>query len=101
MLRFFKLLVLRDLKDRYPNKLSFLTEFIALVGPLIVFWYSAEAFSPTFKTGFEQFGHPFFTFLVIGELTTALPAMIALAVSRAVRRTLLEGTLEHFILSGH
>lgn len=92
MLQLFRISVLKEYRNKYPSKWTWLGQIISEMALLFVYWYTAKAFVPNL----EVFKTPtnYFSFIVIGEMTLFLPALFMTAFARILRAEVQQGTLE-------
>lgn len=69
---------------------------LAMFLSLLVYWYTAKAFGSCFGDNFTQ-KTDYFTYVVIGEVFLAIPHILFISVSRAVRTAIGDGSLEIYL----
>jgi ABC-2 type transport system permease protein len=97
-MRSLMLVVRRDLKDRYPSAWAAVGEALAVLLSLGIYWYTARAFFSDHWAaqglGVEGVGPDYFAYLVVGEATLFIPLVLFDGISRALKASASEGTLE-------
>lgn len=87
-----RLMLRRELRDRYPSMAALGGELLGLTASLLVYWYTARAFAPTFESGIS--GTSYFEFLILGETALFAPLALFSGTARSFRTTLANGTFE-------
>ncbi|MBT4761628.1 MAG: hypothetical protein HOO06_08035 [Bdellovibrionaceae bacterium] len=90
---------LKELKNNFFSKWSYLTFILADLGSLFVYFYTAKAFIP--KSDFSaQVGGDYFSFIVLGELTLLIPVTLLSLYSQQIKQCYFNGTLDLLRVSG-
>ena len=90
--------ICREFKNKFPYKTSLLFRTMGIFVLLNIYWFTAKAFVPE-SSLVELKGTNYFVFILVGELTLSVPAVLLSSFSRSIRQNLLEGTFEQLSLS--
>lgn len=88
----FKLALLQELRTRYPSWWVAPGLLFGEGAMLMIYWFTSQAFAPRI----DGVGD-YFTFIVVGELTLALPAFLVVSYPRYLKLLTQENTLEHIL----
>ncbi len=69
--------------DTYPSKWAFIGEFLGIFISVIIYYFTAKAFAPNLNSNMNFYKMDYFSFVLIGELSLALP--IYLMTNPAIR----------------
>lgn len=97
MFLLFKLSILKECRNKYPTKFSWLGQFVSELIMLTIYWYTAKAFLPNLQ--FLNGSVDYFSFIVIGESVLFIPSILMTAFVRIFRAEVHQGTFEPTLLS--
>ena len=80
-------------RDRYPKKFFLITDILTSLIDTVFYYFTSEAFGKAFGS------QNYFQYVIWGELVLALPMMVFLASTKALRSSLIEGTWEILLTS--
>lgn len=97
MLLLCKLSILKEYRNKYPTKLSWLGQVLSELVMLTIYWYTAKAFLPNLQV--LKSGVDYFSYIVVGESVLFLPSLLMTAFVRIFRSEVQQGTFEPTLLS--
>jgi ABC-2 type transport system permease protein len=78
----------------YGKKFYILTDLVATMVTLLIYWYSSLAFKPAMEGSVESYGSDYFTYLIIGDIFLSLPLTAVDLPVKWAQRFHVEGLLE-------
>ena len=97
MLRAWGYLVLRDLRESYPNVSSVFGEAFLLLLSLVIYGYTAKAFGNSLEQKLPA-TDTYFTFILIGETALFIPFILFEGPIRVIRSAIAEDTWDQFVI---
>jgi ABC-type multidrug transport system permease subunit len=87
------------LQDNFPGVPGAVADLFSTVVLLSIYWFTAKAFGDSLATPLFGIDGTYFEFILIGELTLALPQILCLQVARSLKAALIEGYLDQILIS--
>ncbi len=97
MLLLCKLSILKEYRNKYPTKISWMGQIISELVMLTIYWYTAKAFLPNLQ--FLKSSVDYFSYIVVGESVLFIPSLLMTVFVRIFRSEVLQGTFEPTLLS--
>jgi ABC-type multidrug transport system permease subunit len=88
----------KTLRENYPSRWVVFSTIGTTFLTLIIYWYTAKAFRPTFEI-LGELGNDYFTFVVVGELLMAVPLIFLATGVSEFRGFMMNGTIEPLMVS--
>ncbi|MCB0390637.1 MAG: hypothetical protein KDD58_05080 [Bdellovibrionales bacterium] len=97
MFNLIRLFLKQDLKNNYFSKWYVLTDIIALITSLFIYWLTSKALSPHLSQNLNWYQTDYFTYVVVGEAFMLIPLQALNAGARSVKGLIMDNILETII----